>query len=289
VSVRGDPLSAGGKDIHEVADAGRYETVDRSLPQTGYYLRGGRLHSLGPAPATGPLGDGTRPVSSVAVSPDGTAIAAVSADRRTVWTGPRGEPTRLRVAVQGRGLHSPSYDQFGNLWVVDGDGVNPSVRWMPASGPANGKALPVAIPELAGASIQVLRVADDGTRVALVATRGDRSEAMVGVVRREPTRRVVTGLRRVGQRLLSARDLAWAEGNQLVVLAAEARAQLQPYYVSLDGSQIEPGEPLAGIASIAAAPEQPLLAATTDGRLWRLKPEGPWVQVGPGEHPVYPG
>jgi len=286
ISVQGVELSlAGGKTIHEVGDVSRYEPADHTLQQPGYHLRDRRLYSVGAAPVAGPLGDGSHPLSAAAASPDGSAIAAISADRRTLWTTPRNEPNPIRVRIRGRALHSPSYDQFGNLWVVDGDGANPSIRWLPAKGGA----LPILVPELGGASVPVLRVADDGVRVALVATSSGRSEVLVGVVQREPTRLVVSGLRRMGQRLLSVRDLAWVKGDQLVVLAAEARAQLQPYYVSLDGSHVEPGEPLADIASIAAAPAQPLLAATTDRHVWQLRPGGPWVRVGPGEYPLYPG
>jgi len=286
VSAGGTVLSTdGGRSVHEAGDVSRYEPVERSVAQTGYYLRGGRLYSLGPTAMTGPLGDGNRPISAAAASPDGAAIAAVSADRRTLWTAQSSAPASLRVRGRGQALHSPSYDQFGNLWVVDGDGVNPAVRWLPVSGDA----LPVVVPQLGGASVPVLRVSDDGTRLALVAVRDGRSEVLVGVVQREPGRLVVSQLRRMGHRLLSARGLAWAEADRLVVLAAEARTQLQPYYVSLDGAHVEPGEPLAGIASIAAAPGQPLLAATTDRRVWRLRPDGPWVQVAPGEYPLYPG
>jgi hypothetical protein len=191
----------------------------------------------------------------------------------------------LRVRLRGRALHSPTYDQFGNLWVVDGDGPRPAVHYLPARGAAQRAVLP----QLGDAGILVMRVADDGTRVALVATEGGRSQVLVGVVQREPRRLVVTQLRRMGHRLLSARDLAWSQGDELVVLAAEARAQLQPYYVNLDGSQVQPGETLADIASIAAAPGQPLLASTTDKQVWRLRTGGPWTRIGPGEQPVYPG
>jgi hypothetical protein len=285
VTVRGGPLSTNGKSLYEAGDVSRYEPVDRRVAQTGYFLRDSRLNAIGPPALTGPLADGTRPLSGAAASPDGSAIAGISADRRTLWTAPRSSPASLRVRGRGQALHSPSYDQFGNLWVVDGHGADPVIWWLPASG----KGLPVSVPQLGGASIRVLRVSDDGTRVGLVTTRGTRSEVFVGVVQREPARLVVSQLRRMGHRLLSARDLAWADGSRLVVLAAEARAQLQPYYVSLDGSHVEPGEPLADIDSIAAAPDQPLLAATTDGRIWRLRPDGPWVQVAPGEYPIYPG
>jgi hypothetical protein len=290
VTVKGAALSTGGgKTLYEAGDVSRYQPADRSVQQTGFHLRDGRLHSLGtvpPAgPVPGPLGDGSRPISAAAVSPDASVLAAVAADRRTLWTVPLGAPDPPRVRGRGRALHSPTYDQFGNLWVVDGDGPDPVVHWLPAKGPA----LPVAIPELSGAGIPIMRVADDGSRIALVATRGGRSEVMVGVVQREPTRLVVTQLRRMGHRLLRARDLAWAQGDQLVVLAEEPRAQLQPYYVGLDGAHVTPGEPLADIASIAAAPGQPLLASTTDRRVWRLRPGGPWVLLGAGEYPLYPG
>jgi hypothetical protein len=266
-------------------------------PQDGYFVQDQRVFTPiaeGARFLFGRFGDGTIKVFEVAASPpDAAQLSVVTADGAELWMARTASPGRESLRLRGRQLHSPSFDQFGNLWVVDGRSTSPVVRVLR---PAGGPAIVVDTPELRDRSVQRLRVADDGVRVALIThRRNGPAELLVGRVERSGGRLSLGAFRVVEQRLIEPHDVAWDQADRpdraerLVVIAQEPRTQRQPYFVSLDGYEIQPGEPLAGIESISAAPRRPLVAATEGQKIWELGPGGSWVQVEDGVRPVYPG
>jgi len=290
VSAGGQPLDVRSHGQPYVLAQWRvFEGVEARQEQDGYFVFGDRVWTpigAGGRALFGRFGDGRETVYEVAASPDAELVGVVTADRTRVVTAGKTALERVTERMTGAALHSPSYDQFGNLWVVEGDSPRP-VLWLLR--PSGGRQTRIEAPELGDRSVRRLRVAGDGTRVALITERAGRRELLIGRVQGSGERIALTGLRVVAHLLLNPRDLAWESHDRVVVVAEERRAQRQPYFVTVDGAEIQPGEPLVAIDTIAAAPGQPLVAATEDGRIWELRPGGPWVVVGKGVRPVYPG
>jgi hypothetical protein len=94
------------------------------------------------------------------------------------------------------------------------------------------------------------------------------------------------------------RDLAWASPTSLAVLGAEnASGPLQPYDVSIDGSEIEAAgglSPPSGLVSIAAgaSTDAPVAVAAQDGNVYVQGGDLNWQPVRASTAlyaPAYPG
>jgi hypothetical protein len=290
-------VSAGGRPLEVLSHREPYTRrqwrsftpIDAGQPQDGYYIADGRVHTpivRGAKPLFGGFGDGALSVSEVAASPDAAQLSVVANGGTEVWMGRASAQGREVRRMRGRDLHSPSYDQFGNLWVVEGRSTAPAL-WLLR--PSGGQPVRIEAPGLRSHVVDRLRIADDGTRVAIVGRRDGRAELLLGRVHRLDGGLEVGALRAVEERLINPSDVAWVSSDRLVVVAEEARAQRQPYFVTVDGAEVQPGLPLAGIVSISAAPDRPLVAGTGSGEMWELRPGEPWVQVEKGVRPVYPG
>ncbi len=249
----------------------------------GYYLRDGQAYIAGPPARRGPFGPSVK-LAELAGAPGNALIAGISKDRKTLWTASRNAPTRTVVRLEGVALRSPSFDQEGNLWVVDGTGADVTLRRVPVTGPV----LAVTLKGLVATQITKLRVAPDGTRVGLVLRTVEGAQVYLGLVTESAAGVSIAGVRRLGHRLRAPRDVAWAEPDRLVVLAAERNAQPQPYLVHIDGSFVDAVGPLADISSLTAAAGQPILAGTSKKGIYRLR-AGTWTRVGTGGAPRYPG
>lgn len=290
----GQPLGVPGSPLDQTLPQWRrYDPA--SLVQAtagGYLLRSGRLLSLNtspPSPVTGPFGTGRLAVRSVALSPVDDIVAGVSTDGRLLFESRSAADSKAVARLRATSLRTPSWDALGRLWVVD---ESPSGRllWVlaPGAGPRT-----VALPHLPrGAQVRAARISVDGTRMAMVvARRGGGSSVLLGRVqpRAGAVGFALAGLHPVAQSLVEVRDVAWRDSATLAVLGRAASGPLQPYYVSVEGADLQPRGSLAGIRTIAAAPGQPLLVGTADGFIWQQTKGLSYSKVSRGSLPIYPG
>ena len=207
------------------------------------------------------------------------------------------EDATLEPRVRGTELSSfssPSWDRDKGLWVVDrADGV----LWYLANG--SERPQQVDVRAAVGDPIQGVRVSRDGARVALLVGTGRQARLTIGAIRRVETadgeRLSVASVAEPLPGLLGVRDMAWVDATHVEVLGSLEGASLRPYEVSVDGWRFPDIEPVPGpgqAVSIAAAPplgDTPLVAGTSDGRLWQFTSSSGWEELGRGTQPAYPG
>ena len=243
-------------------------------------------------PVAGDLGraptGGRSELGAVAMRRDGQRAAAVSSDGTrlflvgTTANDTLGQPvltTAGHPAGPEDGITSPSWDGRGDLWVVDRAAQGSTVRLI-----RDRAVVAVPVEGLGGATVQSLKVASDGVRVALVLRNaaGERSLA-VAVVEHRGTQQApqarISGLRTVAPLLADVASVSWADTDQLLVLGKEKDRLQQLYYISTDGSQstdapLQGGE---GMESVAASEGRdggvvpPVLAVQTkENKIYRL-------------------
>ncbi|MEU1627405.1 LpqB family beta-propeller domain-containing protein [Streptomyces sp. NPDC020096] len=247
---------------------------------------------------SGPFGETTARLQSVAVSRDGETAAGVKTDGRSLYVAPlsSGGTAREVLSSEARdpseGLTAPSWDGLGNLWVADRDPQHQRLlMWR------DGRTAEVSVPNLADGQIKALRVAADGARIALLVDQGGRTTLQLGRIERSGTidhpQVSVTELRAVAPQLDDVGAVSWAGESRLVVVGKQSRGVQQLQYVDTDGSAAYtptlPG--ISKVSAVAAFEDQqrPLLVASDEG-MYRLPNDADWQQVSPdGTGPVYPG
>lgn len=289
ITVGGSPYSVHGAG--DVQPRESWQAFDPSaLPSDAlpYIVRDGRLGLLDDDRFTalaGPLGTGKTRLLEPALTPRADLVAGLTEDRTTLLAGPVGaEPARR---LTGGELTGPSWDVLSTAWVADRS--KPGQLWLV---PRSGEPVKVVVDDLTDVPITAVRVARDGTRIALVAGTGDKAALFVGAIargdkRENPAR--VEGLLRLAPLITSVTDVEWAEAGRLAVLGRVGRADPTIYLVDLDGEAVTAAPALSAVVSLAAAPRPlPTIAATADGQIYRLVGRR-WVLAGPGAMPLYPG
>jgi hypothetical protein len=194
--------------------------------------------------------------------------------------------------LTGSNFTTPSWDSLGNLWTVQQQNSSaPRVRIAPS-----GKAtLPgsVAAPDLAKSLIEELKVSRDGTRIAALAVSTNVSQVMVGAVAKDGTS--IVNFYPVAPTLTSVTDFVWASSTKLDILDTvpntnEPGSTSQLWSVDVDGwaPSLTQGTVLSTAVSIAAAPRQPLVVATSLNQIEQYT-NGQWQFIGNGSSPRYPG
>jgi hypothetical protein len=194
--------------------------------------------------------------------------------------------------LTGSNFTTPSWDSLGNLWTVQQQNASaPRVRIAPS-----GKAtLPgsVAAPDLAKSLIEELKVSRDGTRIAALAVSTNVSQVMVGAVSKDGTS--ILNFYPVAPTLTSVTDFVWASSTKLDILDTvpntnEPGSTSQLWSVDVDGwaPSLTQGTVLTTAVSIAAAPRQPLVVATSLNQIEQYS-NGQWQFIGNGSSPRYPG
>jgi hypothetical protein len=90
--------------------------------------------------------------------------------------------------------------------------------------------------------------------------------------------------------LSSTEDIAWRGPAELVILGTEQSGQLQPYLVSVDGSQLAPQGTVENPLSVTATRNRPILVGTRSKELWEQSGGGTWERVDQNiAAPRYPG
>jgi hypothetical protein len=299
VRVDGRPVRLDGVPSEQTTDDWPSFDPDAvPVEAVGHYVDSGALRVVTTGEGTpGPAGTGAYALTS----------AAVKADDRTgelsFLVGVRSVPGGMEllagpyngdlvVILPGRTLSAPSVASTRpEAWVVrDGTAV---VRAQ-----AGGTPQAVNAPTLAGLGrADVLELSPDGVRAAMVIDGPEGPTLYIGtVVRAEDGSVSLRDLRAIAPSLSQVVDVAWADSEELLVLASDAREdRTVPYSVGVDGWGLDdvptsglPSEPTA----IAAAPtRQPLVSA---GRtIWQLA-GATWVTLErgaeprPGTAPFYP-
>lgn len=253
-----------------------------------------------PGPVPGPLGAADAGLRSVAVSRDERWAAAISADGRALRVsemrqGAEAAGTRVTARSDAEaGLTTPSWDGLGDLWVADQDVSEP--RLLRLSG-GTGEPEEVRLAGLGHGRIMGLRVAADGTRIAILVKQDGHTTLRLGRIERRGgkghPKLAVRGLRGVAPHLVDVAAVSWAGGSRLVVAGREVGGVQQLRYVETDGSSVNtpalPGP--SGVRRISATEDKnrPLVAESADGVV-RLPPDANWKTVAKtGSAPVYPG
>ena len=234
----------------------------------------------------GPFGHGDYALQTPTASWAGDRIAAVTTDGRRLLVQDRAEPQRVSQVFSGDDLGPPSFDGDGLLWFVDRSDRGGSVV---RAVDVNGTVRRVDAPGLARQTVVELDLARDGARAAVVVQRRDGSgELLLARVEHSGSQVSLTGLRHLERTLTDVRSAAWPSSDRIVVLARQGGALIQPWLVGIDGLVTQTGGSAKGLETIAAAPDRPLLAGTTDGRLFESTGLS-WRELAPGLDPSYAG
>ncbi len=225
------------------------------------------------------------PLTKPGVSLDSTQVAGVGADKASLWISRLVDGATPVLRYTGTDLSRPSWDRYGDVWVVDrGRGL------VLVAGDEKSVDVPIVDlpPDVTSKSLLAVSVSRDGTRIALLVKRKSKVEPLVARIERDGQTVRVAAPRRIDASLTNSTDLAWLDADTLVVLGSVAASSLEVHQLSI-GYSSSPGHTLApaGAVTLAAAPQHPILvgAGTTvvssSGSLW--------VKVTDGAFPVYPG
>lgn len=249
-----------------------------------YAERNGRVVQINgavPLSVPGGAGAGIPPLQAIAVTLDGSRVAGLDA-QGALWAADTRAGAASVDLISEPGQSRPSFGRGTSAWVVSPDQQLKQAR-------ADGAVYTIPIDGLSPKMrIESVSISRDGTRIALIVRRGPRTFVMLAViVLREGVARVQSPVR-VDDRLTSVSDIAWAEDDRLLALGSEGAGAPQVYEIDLARATVRSlGAPTDPVR-IAAAPGFAPLAASADGQVYSYA-GGPWVALGFGGSPAYPG
>jgi hypothetical protein len=292
ITVGGAPVPLSGGRIDAPITSGvEYDAAGPANAEL-WGLRGGRVVDLSTSagtPTSGPLGRPGYSMRSIAVSESPRRMAAVSGNGTTVFVAPaeggNAATPVARPVVGGTNILRPSYDMFGDLWLIDRTRTGARVLVVRGS-----QVRRLQVPGVTGADVAAFSVARDGSRLA-VAYAGSRAPTVrvtdilrtdEGIVSGAGQSRVFSAGGRDATRLV---DVGWRDPATLAVLSRSAETS-QVSYISADGSPVDPGliDPsvFRGAAQalvVAPAGGLPLRLITPDQRLYTLSSNGNWPRT----------
>jgi hypothetical protein len=273
---------ANGASTFQADDFPQYESVPPGRPEL-YFLRDNRILTGTGQPVNG------RGASQVALTSVAVAGAAGTDVRLAGVTAQ--QPTTLHVGTANTGLVAialsggpitarPDWvasrpDQPATeVWVGEGQALVRVVGTQPIPVPLLGDRV-----SLSTKSIQAVRVAPDGTRIALVLADATTSSVYVGVIVRDNQSVQVEGLQQVTPAGWSVRDVGWgSDGLALRAVGTTSGSQIETWALSVDGSL--PSEPntenLPGQPDAVAATSDGTVWLSVQGSVWRENPLGGW-------------
>ncbi len=293
MTVAGAPVPLpGGRIDAPVTSGSRFDAGGTSESQL-WGLRGGRvvnLESSADSSVGSPLGRPGYSMRSLAVSESPRSIAAVSGDGTSVFVAPAdggSGPSRVtRPLVDGTDVLRPSYDMFGDLWLLDR--TSRGARVLVVTG---GQVREIRVPGVTGAKVAAFSVARDGSRLAVAYTGSPSpSVRVVDILRTDEG--IVSGAGRARKFLpgdpgsVRIVDIGWRDPATLAVLSRSSQETSEVTFVSADGSPTPPTLVDASVFRGAAqamvvAPDAslPLLLITPDQRLYSLSGNGNWPRT----------
>ena len=206
-----------------------------------------------------------------------TALAQGSDARPLVVRDGTGSLVRLATKnlpevplLTGEDLLAPSIDRFGGVWSGP-RAQSGALQVVRADLAEAGEPVTVAAPWLAGRTVQSIRVAHDGARIAVISSDGTGTRVEVaGIVRDEKD--VPTGLSepfRVGAPITSASQVVWADETTLAVLGTDDTEAAPTVHLVLVGGETTRLSPVAGATAISAGDgDRTVQVLTQDGTLF---------------------
>ena len=255
------------------------------------FIRNGAVWTTEEAPLPGPAGRPGYGATAVAQSTTGRSLAVVRRAAQGGVTLYVGTAAGLRPTVNGRTLTAPTWaSAVDEVWTVRN---GREVVLVPAGGIATG--VSAALDKLG--PVRSLRLARDGSRVALVAGAPGRERLYLGVVIRDNSSVRIERLLPLDVGEVGVSDVSWLDALTLVALVRDGVRDSALYTVGVDGastgrlvsrSQL-PGPPEA----VAAAATLPLVTVAA-GAIWRTPAiDDNWSPLGgrsgADSAPAYPG
>ncbi|WP_155918243.1 LpqB family beta-propeller domain-containing protein [Marmoricola sp. URHB0036] len=290
ITVAGATVPLSGGRIDAPVTSGN--EFDAAGPDTAalWGLRGGRVVDLASptgTATTGPLGRPGYSMRSLAVSESPRRLAAVSGNGSTVFVAPaeggNASTPVARPVVGGTDILRPSYDMFGDLWLIDR--TPGGARVLVVRGDQVRR---LRVPGVTGADVAAFSVARDGSRLA-VAYAGSRAPTIrvtdilrtdEGIVSGAGRSRTFAAGGRDASKLV---DLGWRDPSTLAVLSRTSAETSQVTYISADSSPVDstltdPNVFRGATAAMVIAPavNLPLRLITPDQRLYTLSSNGNW-------------
>lgn len=284
------PLSGGRIDA-PVTSGTEYDAAGPADSEL-WGLRGSRILDLSDSVGSatgGPLGGPGYEMRSFAVSESPRRVAAVSGNGSTLFVAPAegGDAAAVTRPITGAtDLLRPSFDMFGDLWVVDRTPQGAKLFVV-----REGRVRAVRVPGVTGTDVAAFSVARDGSRLA-VAFAGSRVPLVrvTDILRTDEG--IVSGPGRSqsfptgGRDATGLVDIGWRDPGTLAVLSRTSPETSQISYVSSDGSPVDPDltEPSvfrgqAQAMVVAPDVDLPLLLITPDDRLYTLSTNGSWPRT----------
>jgi lipoprotein LpqB-like beta-propeller protein/sporulation and spore germination protein len=245
--------------------------------------------SVAVSSAPGQAGQIGPDLSSVAVSPDGKYIAAITASHHAVWYGRLVNGAKLARWSEGGRYTSISYDEQGNLWVS----APPLQVWRLRT---DGTALPLTLQGLqqAGETMSQFQIAPDGVRYAIIVSRPGASspQLQIGAITYLGGAALASQPQvAIGAGIIDPTDLTWYDADNLIVLAG-SRTDPQLWEVPVDSESSASVVTAPGAQSVTAAgPGNRIVEGLANGRIALTSINGDETTI-PGDvglDPTYPG
>lgn len=218
-------------------------------------------------------------IEDFAVRGDGGEVAAVTGGG-TRLIGSQVGTGKARTLRIGVGLLRPDYARNGDLWSPVAAGINGLRVYRQDA------ALEVDAGKLPAVPVVAAKLSPDGSRLALVLRRGNRTEVGIALVQASDTGIVVSGWRSLDVTLSAgttgqALDVGWASETELAVLQAGSGGETSVIRVSQDGAtatDIGPSD-TANLGQLAVVSGRPAVALAAAGAAYRFDGEFNWALV----------
>jgi hypothetical protein len=302
LQVSGRPLAVDGVPAVQGADRWTsYNPIAQTSVALFYISRGGlrrfnEVAARGAAPDPQVGGAIARAgVRSAALSGDGAGMALVKSAAgglQTLWVGdPQGD---LRATRSGHQVSRPTWGHSSEKVLAAVDGVLYEVDQL-------GRVQPVVVmPPRPLGPIRAIRLAVDGTRLALVAGDDAGAGAYLGLFQQSTatSRPTLRALRRLPTTVPRLQDIGWSEPTKVVVAGQGLDGTPQVHEMTVDGAH-ETVTPRTGLRAarltIAASPQTrqtfPLLYVEAGGHLYQanLRIWADQADIPDVHSPFYPG
>jgi len=297
IQAEGDTLVAPGHGAlreHRRTDWLDYDPLPRPSDDRLFFVRDSAAYALDSSGVVARLAS-LGSVESVAVSRSGSHLAAVTrvaGDRRALVLVSLGGAAPPRQALVADRITPPTWEPGSDVvWAATSNGGVTSVVTVPVAGP------PAAVEtSLPGGPVESLRLSPDGSRAAVLVTRGSAGASLwvARVLRPGEGARALDDARTVVPSVTDVTAVAFDGVGQIVLAGAYARARTL-VRVDVDGYGFQalrvqglPASPVTALASSAATP--PDRIASAGGRLWRRTPGLDWAPLaGTGSGATYAG
>ncbi|HSE09413.1 MAG TPA: LpqB family beta-propeller domain-containing protein [Nocardioidaceae bacterium] len=297
ITVEGSPLDIPGSGSPQsVSSWAEFDPSIHWASQELFGIRDGQIVALaqGSDDVVGRFGGQEYALRDIAADLAGERVAAVSEDGTTVILAPRGrspadppsaDATRV-VYAKGTDVLQPSWDVFGEVWVMDRTRRGASVGVV-----REGAVTFVEAPGLQGKDVSSFVVSRDGTRLVAVVEERSGDRLMIARVVRGKNGRVQRLTRAVDLPLAQGgvdeiRDLAWRTPGSLAVLTGPTPESSQVLLALVDGSTA-----LADVDTTAElfrrravrlvaspTPGASMLLGGPEGELFELGSDGQWTE-----------